>query len=313
MAGGRDMIPLDQALTDYLAIRRRLGFQLKADQRLLENFVGFLEHAGAPRITTELALTWARLPVDARPHRWRQRLGIVRGFARYLASIDPDSEVPPADLLPAHQPRLAPYIYAPAEITALIAAAGALTPPLRAATYQTVIGVMATSGLRLGEALGLDRQDVDLDDGALHVRARQTKQREVPLHPTTTAALRGYARARDRRWPEPQSPAFFVNTCGAQLTKSEFNDRFAKLIGEIGLEGRGERVRPRPHDLRHTFAVRTLLDWHHAGEDVDQRMPQLSTFLGHADPASTYWYLQAVPELMSVISQRLELLPGVLS
>jgi integrase/recombinase XerD len=153
-----------------------------------------------------------------------------------------------------------------------------------------------------------DRQDVDLDDGALHVRARQTKQREVPLHPTTTAALRGYAQARDRRWPEPQSPAFFVNARGAKLTKSD-----AKLIGEIGLEGRGERVRPRPHDLRHTFAVRTLLDWHHAGKDVDQRMPQLSTFLGHTDPVSTYWCLQAVPELMSVISQRLELLPGVLS
>lgn len=307
------MTPLAQALQDYLRIRRRLGFKLKTDQRLLENFVAFLERAGAQRITTELALMWARLPVDARPHRWRQRLGIVRGFARYLATIDPDSEVPSKDLLPARQVRVAPYIYSPAEIAALIEAAGALTPPLRAASYRTVIGLMATSGLRLGETLDLDRGDVDLADGAVHVRARQTKQREVPLHRTTTAALREYARARDRHRPTPQTPAFFLNTRGGRLTKSEFNHRFAKLIGQVGLEGRGERVRPRPHDLRHTMAVRTLLDWYHAGEDVDRRMPLLSTLLGHVDPASTYWYLEAVPELMVLISRRLERLPELLS
>jgi integrase/recombinase XerD len=307
------MIALGQALEDYLRIRRRLGFELKSDRRLLENFVAFLERAGAERITTELALMWARLPVDARPHRWRQRLGIVRGFARYLATLDPDSEIPSKDLLPARQPRVAPYIYSPAEIGALIEAAGGLTPPLRAASYRTVIGLMATTGLRLGEALGLDRADVDLADAALHVRARQTKQREVPLHPSTAAALREYARQRDRRWPTPQTPAFFLNARGGRLTKSEFNHRFATLIGQVGLEGRSERVRPRPHDLRHTFAVRTLLDWYHAGEDIDRRMPLLSTFLGHVDPASTYWYLEAVPELMALISARLERLPELLS
>jgi integrase/recombinase XerD len=300
------MTPLHRALEDYLRIRRRLGFKLKTDQRLLENFVAFLDQAGAVRITTELALMWARLPVDARPHRWRQRLGIVRGFARYLATLDPDSEIPSRDLLPAHRPRVAPYIYSPAEIDALLNAAGALTPPLRAASYRTVIGLMASTGLRLGEALGLDRGDVDLDDGALHVRARQTKQREVPLHHTTTEALRDYARQRDRRWPTPQSPAFFVNTRAGRLAKSEVNHYFAKLIGQVGLEGAGERVRPRPHDLRHTFAVRTLLDWVRAGDDIDRRMPLLSTFLGHADPVSTYWYLEAVPELLSLISARLE-------
>lgn len=307
------MIALRQALEDYLRIRRRLGFELNATERHLEKFVCFLEQAGAVRITTELALMWARLPVDAHPHQWSKRLGIVRGFARYLATIDPDSEVPSKDLLPARRPRVAPYIYSPAEIGALIAAAGALTPALRAASYQTVIGLMATTGLRLGEALGLDREDVDLADGALHVRARQTKQREMPLHHTTTEALREYARQRNRRRPAPPTPAFFLNARGERLTKSEFNQRFAKLIQKIGLEGAGERVRPRPHDVRHTFAVRTLLDWFHAGDDVDRRMPLLSTFLGHADPASTYWYLEAVPELMALISARLERLPEVFS
>lgn len=306
------MISLRQALSDYLRIRRRLGFQLKADQRLLENFVDFLERAGAERITSELAVMWAMLPQDAHPYRWGQRLTIVRMFARYVATLDPSSEIPSKDLLPARRPRVAPYIYSPAEITALLDAAGRLTPPLRAASYRTVIGLMATSGLRIGEALALDRQDVDLHDGALHVRAGKTKQREVPLHPTATRALRTYARQRDHCWPQPQSPAFFLNTRGRRLAKEEFNDHFAQLIREIGLEGAGERARPRPHDLRHTMAVRTLLDWIQAGEDVDRRMPQLSTFLGHVHPESTYCYLQAVPELMALIAARLARLPEVL-
>src|SRR6202158_1242738 len=162
------MTDLHQVLKDYLLIRRQLGDKRKADERLLETFVAFLERAGAVRITTELALMWARLPVDARPHRWRQRLGIVRGFARYLATIDPDSEVPSKDLLPAHRPRVAPYIYSPAEITALMRAAGALTPPLRAASYRTVIGLMATTGLRLGEAPGLHCPGFQSQDGPAH-------------------------------------------------------------------------------------------------------------------------------------------------
>lgn len=196
---------------------RQLGFTLKGDQRLLENFVCLLEQAGAERITTELALRWARLPVDARPARRRQRLGIVRAFARDLATIDPNSEIPSTDLLPARRPRVAPYIYSPAEITALMDAAGQLTPRLRAASYRTVIGLMATSGLRFGEALGLDRHDVDLVDGALHVRARQHKQREVPLHLTTTVALREYARQRDQRWPQPLSSTSTTSTTSTQL------------------------------------------------------------------------------------------------
>lgn len=307
------MTSLRQTLEEYLRIRRRLGFQLNATEQHLEKFVGFMERAGAERITSELAVMWARLPQDAHPHQWSQRLTIVRCFARYVATLDPETEIPSTELLRARRARVAPYIYSPTEITALIEAAGQLTGPLRAASYQTVIGLIATTGLRLGEALGLDRQDVDLKDGALHVRARQHKQREVPLHPTATTALRSYARQRDRRWPQLQSEAFFLNTRGARLTKPQFNHYFATLIDQIGLEGAGERVRPRPHDLRHTMAVRTLLDWIQAGEDVDRRMPELSTFLGHDQPESTYWYLQAVPELMVLIAARLERLPEVLA
>jgi integrase/recombinase XerD len=306
------MSSLRQALEDYLRLRRRLGFKLETDQRLLESFVEFMEQAGAERITSELAVKWAMLPKDAHPHRWGQRLTIVRVFARYMATLDPGNEVPSVDLLGARRRRVAPYIYSPEQITALMQAAGRLTPPLRAASYLTVIGLMASTALRLGEALGLDRHDADLHDGALHVRAGKTKQREVPLHPTTISALRSYTRERDRRCGSPESEAFFLNTTGGRLTAPEFNYYFAKLIREIGLEGAGERVRPRPHDLRHTLAVRTLLDWIEAGEDVDRRMPELSTFLGHYAPESTYWYLQTVPELTALVAARLDRLPEVL-
>jgi len=305
------MTALREALADYLRVRRRLGFEMPQDGRLLEGFVEFLERAGAARITSELALTWARLPVHAHPHRWRQRLSVARGFARHLATIDPASEVPSEDLLPGHRPRIAPYIYTVEEIAALIAAAGRLRPPPRAARHQTLIGLLAITGMRPGEALALDRQDVDLRDGVLHVRAgKQKKQREVPLHESTISAPREYAHQRDARFPTP-STAAFISARGRRVARQELNRTFMKLIGEIGLEGRGARARPRPHDLRHAFAVRTLLDWLEAGEDIDRRMPLLSTFLGHVDPASTYWYLEAVPELFERISRRLERLEAL--
>lgn len=300
------MTPLRTTLEDYLRIRRQLGYQLKLDGQLLEDFVGFLEQAGVERITTELALEWAKLPAAARPHRWRQRLGIVRGFARYLVTIDPSSEVPSADLLPARPVRVAPHVYSEAETVALMRAARALSPPLRAATFQTLIGLLAVSGLRLGEALCLDRQDVDLKGGALHVHSKRAKQREVPVHATTTAALGKYARRRDRQWPEPNTPAFFISTRGQRLTVSDVHYAFPRLIRQAGVQGRGERVTPRPHDFRHAFAVHTLLGWHHAGVEVDRELPLLSTYLGHRDPSDTQWYLQAVPELLELVAKRLD-------
>ena len=308
------MSSLRDALGDYLRVRRRLGFEMPLDGRLLEGFVEFLERAGAERITTELALRWARMPINAHPHTWRQRLSVVRGFARHLATIDPASEVPSKDLLPGHRPRIAPYIYTEQEIAALISAAGELRPPLRAARHQTLIGLLAVTGMRSGEALALDRHDVDLRHGAVHVRAgKQKKQREVPLHNSTIRALRSYASRRDARFPAPSTPAFFISARGRRMARSELNQTFVKLIGEVGLDGRGARARPRPHDLRHALAVRTLLDWFEAGEDIDRRMPLLSAYLGHADPASTYWYLEAVPELLERISRRLEQVPEGLS
>jgi integrase len=229
------MIPLREALADYLRIRRGLGFALREEGRMLEGFVAFTEQAGRARITTSGALAWAT-QTRGHPHWHHRRLGLVRGFARYVATLDPATEVPSKDLLPAHRPRVPPYIYSPAEIEALIAAAGRLTPALRALRHQTLIGLLASTGLRPGEALALDRQDVDLRHGVLHVRAaKHNKQREVPLHPTTTTALRDYARARDRRFPEPSTPAFFIGARGRRVPRGELNRTFTQLIREVGL------------------------------------------------------------------------------
>ena len=202
----------------------------------------------------------------------------------------------------------------PDEFLRLVAAARELRPPLRSARHATLIGLLAVTGMRPGEAVGLERRDVDLKCGVVQVRAgKQKKQREVPLHNSTINALGEYGRLRDVSFPDPATPAFFVSARGRRMAREELNRTFTELIRRVGLDGRGARARPRPHDLRHAFAVRTLLDWHRSGEDIDRRMPLLSTWLGHVDPASTYWYLEAVPELLELISRRLEELPEVIS
>lgn len=300
------MTPLTGALDDYLKLRRGLGYELTRDEPELVKFVAFLEANGAGRVTTDLALEWAKMPASQHPINWRRRLSRVRGFARYLATIDPTSEIPPTDLLPAHQPRLAPYIYTEEEIGRLMVAARTLPRPLGAATYETVIGLMATTGLRLREALALDRCDVDLVEGVLDIRATSNhRPRLVPLHPATTAALARYEGLRDQHRPVPTTPAFFLTSWGRRPVIDVFRQTFRGLIHQAGLYGRGSRVCPRPHDLRHSFAVRTVIGWYRSGEDVDAKMPGLSTYLGHVSPESTYWYLQAVPELLELVSERL--------
>ena len=307
------MSALADVAGDYLAVRRSLGYELYSHELLLRDFVEFMDRAGADTVTIAIAVSWARLPKDAKPIWWARRLGVIRGFARYLATIDPRTEIPPRDLLPAHEQRLAPYIYSQAEVQALMNAAAALRPAVRGATHRTLIGLLAVTGLRLGEALGLDRQDVDLDAGVLRVRGKNDKWREVPLHPTTTRALADYARLRDDQWPAPKTSAFFVCSTGERLQKSVVHHTFPQLIRQVGLEGRGQRARPRPHDLRHAYAVHTLLDWYRDGEIVDAKLPLLSTMLGHAKPEHTYWYLQAVPELTELVAARLDGLLGAQS
>lgn len=307
------MTDLLAVVDSYLALRRGLGFKLVDAGSLLPDFVAYLHQNGAGHISTELVLAWATRPVDAGPVWWRQRLGIVRGFAEYLAYIDPETEVPPRDLLPARQQRVAPYLYSAADIAALMAAARSLNPPLRAATYETFIGLLSVTGLRRGEALALEREDLDAERLLPVVRDGKHGGRKVPLHETTVLALRHYLECVDLQFPVPVTPSIFVSTRGTRLNKNSLNATFHGLIDGAGLTGRGQRARPRIHDLRHSYAVRQLIDWHQQHVDVDARIPLPSAVLGHKDPVSTYWYLQASPELFAIVGQRLEEFLGELT
>jgi integrase/recombinase XerD len=300
------MSALGQAVDDYLLVRRVLGSKLESEARLLADFVAFVEAAGATTVTTELAVAWAKLPgEDAHPSYLGRRLCAVRGFARHVQAFDPATEVPPAQLLPVRPCRAVPYLYSEADIAALIGAARSLTPALRSATYQTLIGLLSVTGMRIGEAIRLDRDDLDWDEGLVTVwHSKFDKSRELPLNPSTLKALRAYASLRDRLCPAPKAPSFFVSSAGTRLVYVTVQGTFARLARHAGLAARSERCRPRLHDLRHTFACRILLGWYRDGVDVDAHLPRLSTFMGHADPSGTYWYLSAVPELLSLAAER---------
>jgi integrase len=307
MAGGGGMTALKAALADYLALRRSLGYKLERGSELLTDFVAYLDQQGADHVTVELAVIWATLPVNPES-RWRaQRLGMVRCFARYLNALEPKNEVPPTGLLPPGTTRPAPFLYSEAEVARLMAAAQGLRTPLYAATIETVIGLLAVSGLRVGEILRLDRGDVDFEGGMLTVRnSKAGKSRVVPLHPTSTERLLAYATERDALFPKPVAPSFFISTAGTRLLSGNLNTVFGKMLERAGLPPRSGRKGPRLADLRHSFAVSTLLDWHRSAVDVQADLPLLSTFLGHANPASTYWYLSASPELLAAAAARLD-------
>jgi integrase/recombinase XerD len=290
---------------DYLRLRRALGFKLERAGHLLPQLVCYLEAAGSATVTTELAISWARLPANARPNHWAARLSIARGFSRYLQTIEPATEVPPAAVFPARRHRPAPFLWSLQEIDGLLDGARALRPPLRAATHEALFGLLAVSGMRIGEAVALDRDDVVFDTGVITIRhAKFDRARLVPLHVTTTAALRTYAAQRDRLCRAPSSRAFFVSGAGTRLNRSAVAKTLRGITTAMGL--RTDVVRPTPHQLRHSFAVRTLIGWQRSGVRVDEHIATLSTYLGHVSPADTYWYLSASPELMSLAAERLD-------
>jgi integrase len=297
---------LRRALADYLTLRRSLGFKLRRAGMLLPGFITHLERAGSSFITASIAVDWATQPQDVHPAWWTNRLVIVRGFAKYLQTLDPRHQVPALTLLPHRRTRTAPYIYEPAEITALLDATAMLRNELRATTYRAFLGLLAVSGLRTGEAIALDDDDVDLRRGVLVVRKTKFgKTREVPLHQTTIQALLEYLHDRNRLAPRRLSSSFFISRATSRLIYQNVHETFLQLVYAAGIADRRPR-RPRIHDLRHTFAVRTVLRWHRAGEDVEAKLPALATYLGHIGPSATYWYLTAIPELLESAAVRLE-------
>jgi integrase len=300
------MTRLRHWLGDYLQVRRALGYKLERAGRLLPEFVTFVDQARAPFITTALALAWAIQSPRSTPWWAASRLGIVRGFARYVRALDPRTEIPPVTLLPHKRPRGTPYLYSAADVRALMDAALPSLAPFKGATYRTLLGLLACTGMRVGEALALDHGDFDAAHGVLRIRqAKFGKARQVPLHPSTCAALTEYTRLRDRTFRRPWSPSLLVSRAGTRLHYKNVHATFLRLVRTAGLADQRPR-RPRVHDLRHSFAVRTLLDWYRAGVDVEARLPWLSTYLGHVGPTATYWYLTATPELVTMAHRRLE-------
>lgn len=297
---------LRTALGEYLTLRRGLGFSLGRDEKLLGQFLDHLDELRRTSFTVEDALRWARLPAPASPGWLGMRLSVVRSFAAYLHTLDPAVPVPQPGLLPGRGRRAVPYLYSDEDLAALLREAKTLKTPLRTATMRTLIGLLAVTGMRLGEALAADDEDLDTDGGVLLVaHGKFDKSRLLPLHPSTLAALGAYRAVRDACFPTPVSPALLVSQAGTRLLTFNVGHTFARLARRAGLAPRSPSCRPRPHDLRHTFAVATLLGWYRDGGDIDARLPLLSTYLGHVSPMSTYWYLDAAPELMAEAARRL--------
>ncbi|CAN5547706.1 tyrosine-type recombinase/integrase [soil metagenome] len=292
----------------YLAYRRGLGYELKIEGQMLGQFAAFADrrqHRGPH--TTELALRWARATPSADRLYWARRLEVVRCLARHLAPTEPGTEIPLRGLLgPAHR-RTAPHIYSDVEIAGLMTSACKLGPTggLRPQTYRTLIGLLAATGLRNSEALHLARHDAELDRGLLTIRMTKfRKTRLVPLHATTTAALRTYSEFRDRSWPNARSDRFFVNDHGLPLPYSTVHTVFRKLCNDLCIASNPRR--PRMHDLRHTFACRRVEAWSDAGVDVTHSLAALSTYLGHVKVTDTYWYITATPDLMARAAAKFE-------
>ncbi|HEU5005608.1 MAG TPA: tyrosine-type recombinase/integrase [Jatrophihabitantaceae bacterium] len=302
--------PLEDRVDEYLRLRRALGYRLEREERWLRQLVGHVQAAGAGSLTSGLMINWARQSATAQPRHWAQRLGCARKFAIFLHTVDPATEVPPTGVFPIDRHRPTPYLWSAEDVERLLEAARRLRPPLRGLTYQTVFGLLAVSGMRLGEVIGLRRDDIDFDTAVITIRhAKFDRPRIVPLHPTATAALDHYASQRDQLGPRPRVDAFFLSTRGNSLNRSEVDKTLRQLTTATGI--RTATVHPRAHDLRHSFAVHTLIRWLQQGVGVDENMAVLSTYLGHVSPAGTYWYLSAVPELLQLAAGRLQMPAGV--
>lgn len=303
------MNTLPQALDEYLALRQAMGFQVRDTRSLLRRFIAFLEQQEATYITHELAVHWATKPCAVQPAEWARRLSLVRGFARYRSATDPRTQIPSTGVLPYQPQRASPYLYTDAEIGQLLQAAEHLPSPtgLRAQTYVAAFGLLAVTGMRVGELVGLDNPDVDLTRGHLTIQhGKFGKSRLLPLHPTTQDALRHYVVERDSRYPIPQTPSFLVSEQGTRLSNWALRRTFVTLSRQIGLRGPADSHGPRLHDFRHRFAVEVLLRWYREGGDVERHLPELSTYLGHVKVSDTYYYLSATPELLQLAMNRLE-------
>ena len=303
------MPSLSQHLEAYLELRQHLGFKMRDASIELRKFVCFAMNAKAPFVTIKLALECATQPTGCQPAQWTARLGMVRRFAGYLCAVDPRTEIPPRGLLSHRYHRKSPYLYTDGEVAQLIHAAQEMPSPkgLRAASYSTLFGLLAVTGMRLGEAIGLDSRDVDLDQGLMRVRqAKFNKSRWVPVHSTTQERLKQYSQLRNQIFPHPQSHGFLLSERGTRLTGWAVRRWFNILSYQIGLREPTDHHGPRIHDLRHRFVIRTLCRWYRSNYNIEAHLPELTTYIGHGHVRDTYWYISATPELLLLATERLE-------
>ncbi len=297
---------MEQAAADYLALRRALGTRLRQPGQLLRDFAASLDARGTTRLTIAEALAWATAPSGTSAHWHGWRLGVLRGWSRYLHAVDHAHEVIPDNLIPGTYPRTTPFVFTGAEIAALLEAATHLRYALTAATYHTLLGLLATTGIRPGEAFALDRDSVDLPAGVLTVVSSKTGQiRRLGLHDTAITALAAYAQRRDLLCPHPPQPYFLLSVRGTRLDTTIADRTFRSLARAANVTARPEGTRPLLRSFRHTFAVTTIINWYRDGIDVDAAMPALSAWLGHTNPRDTYWYISATPELLALAVEKM--------
>lgn len=306
------MISLSRSVAGFLKYHTSLGYKMNRHELYLQNFLSFLKQRRARVITNQLSLGWAMLPRDVTPYTWALRLQTIRRFAKYRFLEDPRTEIPHTELLPIRYRRRHPYIYSDDEIRRLLAAAQLPAKPfwgIDAQTAHTAFGLVATTGIRRSELINLNQCDVDLTGRIIKIHnTKFNKSRLVPIHSTVTKRLQEYAQHRKSLSHSATDP-FFLTKRGHRLSTSTVNFAFSAAAQQAGL--RGDVKSPRLHDLRHSFAVRLLIEWlKQSSVNVDQKMPALSTYLGHANPSATYWYLSCVPELMRLAKARMEEVRG---
>ena len=304
------MKSLQDHLTEYIAARRALGTRLQEPAQTLRRFIAFLARKDATHITTRLALEWSQQSQGVQRATWARKLSMVRQFARWINAIEPRHEIPPRGLLDVRHRRNPPHIYSDEEIARLMTAAAGLVSRqgMKALNLETLIGLLAATGLRPGEASALEIDDVDLQNGVLIIReSKFGKSRHVPIHPSTVAALKHYAHRRDQIFRHSASSYFFVSDRGTALDLGRVRQWFCKISRACGLRKKVEGHRcgrgPRLQDLRHTFATKRMVEWYRSGCNVAVQMPKLATYLGHSSVGCTYWYIQAVPELLELATE----------
>jgi integrase/recombinase XerD len=301
-------------VNQYVARRQELGFRMETEQRELVRFAAYAAKSfQTGPLTRELFLDWIQtIPSASRPYQAR-RLATLRSFAKYMAIYEPATEIPPARLFGKTASRSEPHIYTKQELLQLFGFCEQLKSAggLRAKTYRLLFGLLAVTGMRVSEALKLNDNDVDLENGVITVRdTKFRKSRLLPLHLSTTKVLRQYVRARERYLPLGRSEAFLLSEKGTRLPCRTVQGFFRTARQKLGWDNRSRKRLPRIHDMRHSFACCRILRWYQAGLDVEQLIPALSTYLGHAKVSDTYWYLTGIPAIFRLAAKRFERYAG---